>query len=233
MATDSNGDYIPGSRLSTGVVSQYAYKNSTSFLVHINNNAYRDGWERVFGKRTCTQCKKEKMNSEFYRTKEDWFVSACKECTKKNASEYASKNKEKVAIAKKEYNRKNADVIRIKKAAYAAENKDILAKKGSARSIENREELSKYQKDWREENKDKLVEYSKIYLAKEENKKKHAARGKVNKALASGKLIKPNICSVCGENGTTEAHHEDYSKPLDVRWLCSACHKKLHRKWRK
>ena len=32
----------------------------------------------------------------------------------------------------------------------------------------------------------------------------------------------------CG-NPDTEAHHEDYSKPLKVEWLCRPCHQKIHK----
>ena len=30
-----------------------------------------------------------------------------------------------------------------------------------------------------------------------------------------------------------QAHHEDYTKPLEVTWLCSACHAKVHKLSRK
>lgn len=41
--------------------------------------------------------------------------------------------------------------------------------------------------------------------------------------LRAGKLIE-EPCRICG-NIKAEAHHEDYSKPLDVVWLCNKHHK--------
>jgi hypothetical protein len=43
-----------------------------------------------------------------------------------------------------------------------------------------------------------------------------------------GRLIR-QPCEVCGEK-KVEAHHDDYDKPLDVRWLCKAHHTDVHRK---
>jgi len=45
-------------------------------------------------------------------------------------------------------------------------------------------------------------------------------------AIKSGILTRPNICESCGrENCVIEAHHTDYSKPLEVKWLCRQCHR--------
>jgi len=35
-------------------------------------------------------------------------------------------------------------------------------------------------------------------------------------------------CQECGTQENIDAHHEDYSKPLDVIWLCRQCHINLH-----
>lgn len=57
---------------------------------------------------------------------------------------------------------------------------------------------------------------------------KYKARYECRQAIRSGKLIK-QPCEVCGE-AKVEAHHDDYSKPLDVRWLCKKHHSLHHRK---
>lgn len=56
------------------------------------------------------------------------------------------------------------------------------------------------------------------------NTYKCLARAKVNGAIKKGILIRPNTCSECNQGGKTEAHHEDYLKPLEVKWLCKPCH---------
>lgn len=53
----------------------------------------------------------------------------------------------------------------------------------------------------------------------------------VARAIRSGKIQKPLTCSVCGKtNCRIEGHHPDYSKPLEVIWLCKKCHYAEHHK---
>ncbi len=56
---------------------------------------------------------------------------------------------------------------------------------------------------------------------------RHEARWKVRRAVAAGMLIRQS-CGSCGA-ARSQAHHDDYSKPLDVRWLCASCHRAWHR----
>lgn len=52
------------------------------------------------------------------------------------------------------------------------------------------------------------------------------ARVAVNNAIKAGKLQRLP-CAIC-ESKKTEAHHDDYSKPLDVIWLCTKHHAERH-----
>lgn len=46
----------------------------------------------------------------------------------------------------------------------------------------------------------------------------------VARAIKRGELVRPAQCAECGREGRIEAHHEDYSRPLDVVWCCPRCH---------
>lgn len=51
------------------------------------------------------------------------------------------------------------------------------------------------------------------------------ARALVSRAIKSGKLVRLP-CEICGCINT-QAHHDDYSKPLDVRWFCREHHRNV------
>lgn len=63
---------------------------------------------------------------------------------------------------------------------------------------------------------------------RERNVEKSRARNAVSNALRDGKIVKMP-CEVCGNHVVT-AHHEDYSQPLRIKWLCRSCHFHAHGK---
>jgi hypothetical protein len=57
-----------------------------------------------------------------------------------------------------------------------------------------------------------------------------AAHTALQQALADRILKRPLHCEQCGEfwKETLHGHHDDYAKPLDVRWLCRSGHTRHH-----
>lgn len=58
------------------------------------------------------------------------------------------------------------------------------------------------------------------------NAEQSQIRAAVAKAVKLGELVR-QPCEVCGAT-RTDGHHDDYSKPLEVRWLCRGHHLKHH-----
>ena len=55
------------------------------------------------------------------------------------------------------------------------------------------------------------------------------AHSKVDYALRCGEMVRPSKCDWCDSTQPIKGHHDDYSKPLEVMWLCSICHAKRHK----
>lgn len=93
---------------------------------------------------------------------------------------------------------------------------------------------------WEDLNREKLREKYRAYAKANPDKirAKHASRGPeparlrvrsaVQRAIGRGELNRPETCEHCGKRGFNYGHHPDYSRPLDVVWLCAPCHRMEH-----
>jgi transposase-like protein len=62
----------------------------------------------------------------------------------------------------------------------------------------------------------------------EDNRIKRAAHVIYGNWFRYNKETKPTSCTVCGSVKRLEAHHDDYFKPLEARYLCHKCHVSWH-----
>jgi hypothetical protein len=67
-----------------------------------------------------------------------------------------------------------------------------------------------------------MREYRKVHELSTEQRMKSNARAYLHVYIKRGKVTKQPCC-ICG-NFNSEAHHEDYSQPLKVRWYCRKHH---------
>lgn len=154
--------------------------------------------------KVCKKCGIEKPIEDFYVHSRmgDGHLSFCKDCVRDRVHKHRQENLER--IRKYDRNRPNSKE-RIKKEYTTIQN--------------DKERYKKYLEQKKKWNK--------------ENRYKKYAHNKVKKAINKGLLIKSDICQICGKtNCEIQGHHHDYSKPLDVIWVCTECHGKLHRKYK-
>lgn len=123
--------------------------------------------------------------------------------------------------------------------------KDCVSRKNRKRYLKNKELRKKQAADWRRANPERSREADRLWKrrnpkrAAENNRRsderhpeKARARKLLTQAVRVGRVSKPKHCQDCGEEKTPRrlhGHHEDYSKPYDVNWLCPGCHARRHR----
>jgi len=82
----------------------------------------------------------------------------------------------------------------------------------------NKEKIMEVKKRWNKNNRKRLLFYHKI--DKERHKNHHDARRIANRNI---KIPIKQICQKCNKELAREKHHEDYNKPLKVKFLCRKC----------
>lgn len=106
--------------------------------------------------------------------------------------------------------------------------RECFSKYNKARYAQDRERFKRAVYEYKRNNPMKVLESRISTCAKNPNPKN--AYKVVEQALIAGVLERPSNCYGCNcsdKEHRIEAHHHDYSKPLDVIWLCTPCHRRM------
>ncbi|SRR6266496_2799990 len=131
-----------------------------------------------------------------------------------------------------------------RKCGFKKEEKEFCISKQISRSNLCRSCYKQYQHEWkknhpqselhhkklyRERHKQQIKAYAKTWHEKwrNANREKKHAHDAVRSAIRTGILTRPDKCALCSKSKHIEAHHPDYTKQLDVIWVCQDCHSKI------
>ncbi len=97
--------------------------------------------------------------------------------------------------------------------------------------VANRGELLRRNRDYNQKHREQQIEAERARHKK--NPKQRKCRHAVRYAIQTGAIVQgPCEFSDSSCCGAVHAHHDDYDKPLDVRWMCRSHHKR-HHDWRR
>lgn len=152
--------------------------------------------------KTCFKCGIDKPRSEYYAHKQmgDGLLGKCKVCAR---SDVRANRADKI------------EYYRAYDRARASEPHRVEARKAYDQTPRGREKQRQGSGAWAKR-----------------NPEKRAAQIALGNAVRHGKIAKPSVCPVCHqgtESRRMQAHHHDYSKPLDVQWMCVSCHAAHHK----
>lgn len=152
--------------------------------------------------KVCRRCGEEKDNSNFNKhpKPKDGLSPYCKDCVR-------------------EYDRARRNTPEGREKLRAAQRRYNNSKKGKQKHLE-----------WRSKPKNRKSVNDRVAKYRKQNKLEVSARLQLARAVNDGEVVRGEVCEDCGrKSDTIEGHHNDYTKPLEVEWLCSRCHGKRHR----
>lgn len=90
---------------------------------------------------------------------------------------------------------------------------------------ENRDRARVNVKRYKSRHRKEIADRNRAYDAA--NREKRAAHSAAHVAVKDGRIKRRKKCQRCWRPAA-HMHHADYTKPLDIEWLCHFCHRKVH-----
>lgn len=156
----------------------------------------------------CTRCKRSVTLGSYYRNKENknGLHSYCIDCCREqNLKRYSKERWDEYYKNDKE----RRDKYQLE---YYKKNKEKVSKRCHEYNQKHRAHQNEKHLAWKAKHPDAVKAHSIVY-----------------EALKDGRLTKLQFCECCLREGYTESHHEDYSFPLNVVWLCRSHHRRYHK----
>ena len=190
--------------------------------------------------RKCYKCNEVKEILEFHkdRTQSLGHSFECKKCKSETRKLKRKENPEKYREQCRKSAKKNYETIRESQKKHRTENREkILARRKELREPRRAEINARESLRRKEQRKNNPIfvqaerAKQREYYSKNREKKlpQHYAHKLVMYAIKLGMMNRPEKCEVCEGTIRIEGHHDDYTKPLEVRWLCKSCHYKADR----
>lgn len=153
----------------------------------------------------CRRCGASKPLEQFGKDsgRPDGKFLWCKTCASEYSRRYVEDNKDKVNAYQRAY------------------------KRGKPRQFTDKVAAANKRYKATPKGKDAVARRNKAY--REKNREKIRVQRRANIALDKGLIARRDTCERCPSQHYVHMHHEDYSKPLEVIWLCARCHRAADR----
>ncbi|HDY89247.1 MAG TPA: hypothetical protein ENH82_14165 [bacterium] len=107
------------------------------------------------------------------------------------------------------------------------------------KNLERYRAYDRYRYETQPQRKQALLEYGRteaFKISKAKANKKYCGENHIKRhaqyllccAVREKRITRGN-CEICGDTENVHGHHDNYYKPLEVRWLCSKCHGEFHK----
>jgi hypothetical protein len=155
----------------------------------------------------CKDCGQVKPMDEFYRHSSmvDGHLNICKSC-------------------KIEYQAKRSTIPEVREREKVSSRQWATTDKGreSHRKFQNSEKGRESKARWKRDHPDLVARYNDVSRSRFPDK--------ISARYTAGKKVPLQSCVICNTTEGIHRHHNDYTKPLEVVFLCSKHHGEIHRK---